>query len=256
MSEIVKRHEILAPLSKHGSALFTEYAGVNIPLYRYMKYIHFENFLDSGYFELGTLYEYRNEEEYGDEVGDVNEGARAFGAFPDGIPVVGGLSAVNAWILCLTAIPDEGFYKSFKADCYFEIFDTRFFVEISKALQYRFRWGSVGAVEYMDDDALSAAMIAWKMDGGPEPRCCRVKCLKYSHQHEVRAAWEPWTAEAQYLRDFRASSPAPFAMGASKEHLVEAALRDVKHPANFPNLRRAKFHAPDATQYVRLIERR
>ena len=46
------------------------------PLYKYTKYKFAKKMIEDGTFKIGTLYEFRNIEKHGNEIGDDDEGVR------------------------------------------------------------------------------------------------------------------------------------------------------------------------------------
>lgn len=189
-------------------------------IYKYMASKHAAHMLADGEIRLGTLYTYRNEEEFGPEVGDKDEGTvdlkksgftvidtadpRSTPAFfRSGLSVGPGsrlqiiardgigrrFEDPDCWIYCTSKYFDRAQMISIGYDTCIEIFDIEpFFFAVSREIQTRIRsfWGAAECV-YRD-----RAVEHTAYDGIPP---AFIKHPRFRGQTEVRALWIPKDGE-------------------------------------------------------------
>lgn len=167
--------------------LFLE-STIKPPLFRFTKRKWANIFFRTGQLRLGTLFDYAKNESYGDAIHDRHEGYCAF-ILPkdqpiDGIPVTRLTLARNNLLLCFTDKYADAMYEEFNADCCIIIHDMRFFTCIDNVLRNDFTELLMRRVNYIDKK---------KWDSMPrvDDFAGITKDVKFSHQMEVRALWEP-----------------------------------------------------------------
>lgn len=157
------------------------------PLYRFTKKKWATCFFNTGQLRLGTLFDYAQNEVYGDAIHDRHEGYCAF-RLPcvgdTGRPLVRLTLARNNLALCLTETYDESMYNEFGANSCIKIEDIRFFHCIDRVLEKDFTEPLLRRVTYIDKSR-------WDCIPNYEDFAGVVKDLKFSNQNEVRALWEP-----------------------------------------------------------------
>ena len=178
-------------------------------------------FFKKGSIKIGTLYEYRNEEELGGVVGDKKEGVhitelhspkgreidltdnspesnyfRKHVLRPDqqtsnvkivmeaGASLIGQTNSPNYYIYCITSSYDEEVMTEFDCDRCIEIFEPdKFFKAVSKVIRHKGVFDGVHTISYGN-----------KTTDHLNPHSTHPALLKedkYSNQAEVRAIWSP-----------------------------------------------------------------
>lgn len=263
ISSVAYLHEFETKKDGLKSSKFSRCTAVKFPLFRYTKRTFFEEFTESGRLRLGTLYGYRDIEKLGEQIGDETEGGWTMSNVPGNlspgeIPYVIGGSAVNAWMMCVSARQNKRLYRDFDANCCFQIHDFRFFTEIASALSDAGPIiGSIDAVEYYKDGgALVKKAIERKAVGKDFMVCLQKQIDRYGHQNEVRAVWEPWDEGAQNIRleNQKRLDDELGRLGSSKERMTAEILDGMVNPVNFPDLQARFVVVPDARRFVKLIE--
>ena len=180
-----------------------------------------DSFFKRGSIKIGTLYEYRNEEELGNVVGDDLEGVhitelhspegrkinlvdnspesnyfRKHILRPDqqasnvkiimeaGASLIAHTNSPDSYIYCLTSNYDEKVMKEFECDRCIEIFDPqKFFKAISKVIRHKGTFDGVHEISYgsKTTDHLNPHEIYPAL----------LKAQKYANQSEIRAIWTP-----------------------------------------------------------------
>ena len=156
------------------------------PLYRFTKRKWANFFFNTGQLRLGTIFDYAENENYGDAVHDRHEGYCAFrlNLGPDSKPAVRMTLARNNLVLCLSKKHENYMYEEFDANCCIRIDDIRFFQEIDKILQGEFTNLLLRPVTYLDKKR-------WDCLPDYEDFAGVMKDLKFEQQNEIRALWEP-----------------------------------------------------------------
>ncbi len=189
-------------------------------LYKYIKKEHIDLFKKNGSLKIGTLYEYRNEEDLGSVIGDDKEGVhitelnspqRREIDLADNTPesqyfrkllppdkqdvrpkiimmpdanVATHTTAPNCYLYCVTSKYDEDLMAEFGCDKCIEIFNPeKYFQAISKVIRHRGDY-----LGYFD------IVYGNKTTDYSNPHTihpCLLKDEKYRNQSEVRAIWSP-----------------------------------------------------------------
>lgn len=194
--------------------------------------------MKKGHLRIGTLYDFRDEERLGSEIGDKDEGTKTLttdgyhlidtknsntiprwlegyldGAFkPVGddarlqIHAQGGvrlrLTVRDRYVFCASFEFDSALIKNGEYDTCIEIFDPKsFFYTLSKKLKYNASYLAMGNCLY------KPRIILGEQDQGQDPSF--IKEDRYSYQKEFRAIWsannssiEPLFIEAKLARRF------------------------------------------------------
>lgn len=190
-------------------------------LYKYVKREHLEAFFRSGSLKIGTLYEYRNEEELGKVIGDGEEGSyvtellsphgrevdlacrspeanyfRQHILRPDqwdskvkivmeaGANLIANTNSPNYYIYCVSSVFDEQAMHQFGCDSCIEITNPeKFFKAISKVIRHKGGFDGVHRITYglKKTDYLNPHQVHPALLKDPQ----------YSYQSEVRAIWNP-----------------------------------------------------------------
>lgn len=191
------------------------------PLYKYLPKKYLEAFLRHGSLKIGTLYEYRKTEDYGDVVGDKNEGlhktelALAGGGeidlatsspeaeyfrthvlrpdqhhrkpkiiMADGARLVAHTNSPDLYIYCMTSEYSDAVMKEFGCDACLEIIHpAEFFTAISHVIRHKGRFDGLGPITYSD-----------KTTNYLKPHQIHPAVMKdthYEYQKEWRAIWVP-----------------------------------------------------------------
>ncbi|HCG8492895.1 hypothetical protein HJ097_14955 [Vibrio parahaemolyticus] len=184
-------------------------------LYKYMKKEHAKLLVEQGSLRIGTLYEFRDEEKHGKEIGDFQEGtkstymevgeanwntnnqpefSKSFFKLSDGATLkISGITlekpqnSPDFYIYCTTYEFDESAMRDFGYDaCVVIEQPERFFNCISKALKHKSSYeGSYNCV-------YQPRRMAHELDMGVHPAL--IKESAYSYQKEVRSIWRPDSA--------------------------------------------------------------
>ena len=186
-------------------------------LYKYMDRKWAREFLVNGIIRIGTLYEFRNVELHGAEIGDASEGRKDVysnklnyidTADPEGIPywmkqrigmsspgencrlqihardgMSGRYFEPDSYLYCMTDIYDEFAMLSMGYNCCIEVFDVESFCRaLSNKLSHKAEfWGSAKC-HYKD------RKVDERDDDIP---ASFIKEEEYAHQREVRTLWIP-----------------------------------------------------------------
>lgn len=190
-------------------------------LYKYLKREHLKAFFQFGSLKIGTLYEYRNEEELGKVIGDGEEGTyvtellspngreidlsgssaeadyfRQHVLRPDqwnskvkvvmeaGASLITNTNSPNYYIYCVSSHFDELVMHQFGCDSCIEIVHPeKFFKAISKVIRHKGGFEGVHRIAYgpKKTDHLNPH--------GVHPAL--LKDSEYSYQAEMRAIWKP-----------------------------------------------------------------
>jgi len=187
-------------------------------LFKYIKKEHLDAFFLRGSLRIGSLYEYRNVEQYGQVIGDNQEGVyqtvldrdgeyevdltkdsaetrffrqhftindpRINIVMGDGARVVVENYSLNLYIYCVTTEFNVDAMKAFGCDSCIEI--TRpgdFFSAISKAIRHKAKFGGAHAITYGNKTTSYTT---------PHPvHAALLKSKEYAFQKEFRAIWTP-----------------------------------------------------------------
>ena len=190
-------------------------------LYKYIKKEHLESFLKRGTLKIGTLYEYRNEEELGTVIGDDKEGthitelkspqgriidlasnspeAQYFKKhilrpnqqnsnvkiiMEEGANLIAHTNSPNYYIFCVTSEYGKEMMKEFNCDRCLEILDPeKFFKAISKVIRHKGAYEGNFKITY--ENKTTNYLNPHKIHP------VLLKDVKYSKQVEVRAVWSP-----------------------------------------------------------------
>lgn len=191
------------------------------PLYKYLPKRYLEAFLTHGSLKIGTLFEYRKTETYGDVIGDKDEGLHKTELFlpgggeidlasispeadyfrkhllrpdqqdsrvkiilEDGARIVAHSNSQDLYIYCMTSEYSPSVMKEFGCDACLEIVrPTEFFQAISRKIRYKAKFSGLGAINYMD-----------KTTHYTQPHTMHpavMKDVKYEYQKEWRVIWVP-----------------------------------------------------------------
>lgn len=190
-------------------------------LYKYIKKEHLKQFFKNGALKIGTLHEYRDEEQLGSVIGDEQEGIHKTeldategkeidltGNSPEaqyfrehvlredqqdikvkiimesGAKLISQKSSENYYIYCVTSEYSEDVMAEFNCNACIEISNPdKFFKEISKVIRHKGTLKGVFEIQY--DKKTTDYLNPHKV----HPVLQKEK--KYSNQAEVRAIWKP-----------------------------------------------------------------
>ncbi|MEZ8470771.1 hypothetical protein AB6D20_007280 [Vibrio splendidus] len=181
-------------------------------LYKYMKKEHAKLLLEQGSLRIGTLYEFRDEEKHGKEVGDNKEGTKSaymevdneqwspsnqpefsksfFNLGTNGSINISGVTlerpqnSPDFYIYCTTYEFDESAMRDFGYDTCIEIEQPeKFFKCISKSLKHKANYQGSHRCKYQP------RRLPHNLDSGVHPSL--VKEVEYAYQKEVRSIWVP-----------------------------------------------------------------
>lgn len=193
----------------------------NMPLYKYMPQKYLNAFLEKGSLKIGTLFEYRKNEIYGDVIGDKEEGVHVTelkipgggeirtdsptqeGAFIREFQKISGLQVTSGritvqgsgviairtqsqdqYIYCMSSEFNEDVMKQFECDSCLEIIRPQhFFDAISKVIHPLGKFHMASAINYRDRTA------SYKEPHQFHPSL--IKDGSYEYQKEWRAIWLP-----------------------------------------------------------------
>lgn len=191
------------------------------PLYKYLPKKYLEAFLSRGSLKIGTLYEYRKTEAYGEVIGDKNEGLHKTELFlpgggeidlasaspeaeyfrkhvlrPDqrdakvkiilenGARLIAHSNSEDLYIYCMTSEYSPGVMKEFGCDACLEIFRPReFFNAISRKIRHKAKFNGLDPIQYMNKTT------HYKSPHTIHPAV--MKDIEYEYQKEWRAIWIP-----------------------------------------------------------------
>lgn len=186
-------------------------------LFKYGKAAHVHSMLTEGTFRIGTLFEYRTEEQYGCRIGDSAEGRDSLyddadydlskpGSFPKmareffdtsrspknsyvkDLRILLRRNSVNLYLFCMSKVFDHALMKDFGYDSAFRIDEPlQFFHEISLTLR---RLGITRDTVHVRSCVYRPKHVKYT-DQIYEESPALVKELKYANQQEVRAIWTP-----------------------------------------------------------------
>lgn len=166
--------------------------------------------LTLGILKIGTLFEYRDEEKYGDKIGDAKEGKKSLVMdvenaswneknqpdFTKGIMKFGKEASVNFvnfrfakeeespnhYLYCTSEVFDQALFPEFKSDTCVVIHNTiGFFSAVNSRMKATF--------EGLFPCQYTSREVAYDKDHGIHPAL--IKDPKYRNQKEVRALWQP-----------------------------------------------------------------
>lgn len=187
-------------------------------LYKYMPQKYLDNFFKRGSLKVGTLYEYRKVEQYGEAIGDGAEGIlvtkfshqagisvdlgsnspealylrKTFGFVgPPGAIIefspAGGINhrveSENAYIFCTTSEYNADVMREFGGACIEIVRPDEFFKAISHTIRHKGTFQHCGPIEYKERET--------RWDKPHSTHACMVKDSRYAYQKEVRTIWAP-----------------------------------------------------------------
>jgi len=191
---------------------------VNLPIYKYMKRRHVNSFMKDGTIRVGTLYDFRNEEKHGAEIGDKDEGTKTLTTdgyhcldtvdpntfppwykkhFEESIKVQGGgrlqfhardgfrlkLTVPDRFVFCASHEFDGALIENGEYDACLKInYPLEFFNSLTNKMKHKAAWLGMGYCTYRP------RLILGENDMGHEPSL--IKEERYAYQKEVRSAWE------------------------------------------------------------------
>lgn len=199
------------------------------PLYKFLPKRYLEAFLNRGCLKIGTLYEYRKIEDYGNVIGDKNEGLHKTELFlpgggeidlasnsleaeyfrkhvlrpdqqdakvkivlEDGARLIAHSNSQDLYIYCMSSEYNPSVMKEFGCDACLEIFrPNEFFEAISRKIRHKAEFNELGPIKYMD-----------KTTHYSQPHTIHpaaMKDVEYDYQNEWRAIWVPEKAPRQPL---------------------------------------------------------
>lgn len=181
-------------------------------LYKYMKSEHAEMFFRNGTLRIGTLFDFKKNENFNEAVGDKHEGSHypymdvvepiysgnmnslqksflkgaislAPGASISNLKIVREVTSSDFFVFCMTTEPSRDAMEEFECDICIEIADPTSFI---KALtrKVKSKTGDLawhGHVTYMRKD------YPYMKETGLHPAC--TKDERYMYQKEYRAIW-------------------------------------------------------------------
>lgn len=176
-------------------------------LYKYLKKNHANLLLKKGSFRLGTLYEYRDEESYGQVIGDASEGTRlayeeidhvtrenqskfskqfvnleAEGSGMSNLTLQVEQHSPDCYIYCTAEEFDKNALSDFGYDTCVVIEDpNRFFAALSHTIRHKAKFEGIFHCQYMLRE------VHYTSDIPP----AIIKDPKYQNQKEVRGVWSP-----------------------------------------------------------------
>jgi hypothetical protein len=199
------------------------------PLFKYLPKKYLEAFLDRGSLKIGTLYEYRKTETYGNVIGDNNEGLHKTELFlpgggeidlasdtpeaeyfrqhvlrpdqrdakvklilEDGARFIAHSNSEDLYIYCLTSEYSPAVMREFGCDACLEIFRPQeFFEVISRKIRHKAKFNGLGRIQYINKTT------HYKQPHMIHPAA--MKDLEYEYQKEWRAIWIPNKFQCQPL---------------------------------------------------------
>ncbi|MEG5938846.1 hypothetical protein UXO69_05125 [Enterobacter hormaechei] len=181
-------------------------------LYKYMKSEYAETFLKNGTLRIGTLMDFKKNENFNEAIGDKNEGShfpqidfqgktytanlnnsqKSFlkgalelpsGSFMSGFSVVREITSKDFYVYCLTIEPSRKAMDVFECDTCIEISNPLNFLSLlTKKVSEKSRGLSWhGPVSYLDKH--------YQYDNDPGYHPATTKDIKYSYQKEYRFIW-------------------------------------------------------------------
>lgn len=234
-----------SPLFKD-DCLLQVWGNFKYPLYRYTSYDHFEKSCRTGLWSLGALFSYRDTVSFTNGQGDAAEGQRFINNINTPIPGIEipfyfDMTAKNQHLMSCTTEMNSEFYEWPSNDCCFEISDEQFFVEIAKAANATVWDSQIASAKYCSDQQLVLSIIeASKNKENPRIWVNQHKPIDQAWQKEVRFMMEPYTTGRAYIEE-NPNPNGPFPRN---------------HKGLIPNLQRAEFFSPQASRYVKLVEKR
>ena len=192
---------------------------MQLPLYKYMKKKYVHDFFKNGTIRIGTLYDFREIEKHGPEIGDIDEGTKTLttdgyhmidtadpSTLPswleesfqntfklksesgqliiharDGIRVR--LTVPDRFVFSVSDKFDEKLMHEFGYDSCIKINDPKeFFTALTNKMKHMASW------MMLDHCIYRSRIIIGEHDIGLEPSL--IKEERYSYQKEVRAIWE------------------------------------------------------------------
>lgn len=196
---------------------------LNRPIYKYMKKRHAVAFFKEGLIRIGTLYDFRQEEKHGEEIGDKDEGTKTLTtddyhvidtSHPETIPAWLGadfakafklqdgarlqihardgvhlrLTAPDQYVFCASHELDGALIRNGEYECCVKISNPLgFFGALTQKLKHKATWLGIGMCIYRP------RLILGHEDIGLEPSL--IKEERYAHQKEVRGIWEACSEE-------------------------------------------------------------
>lgn len=226
-----------------GEARFGELGQVSYPLYRYTRLDWFNAAKFSGNWWLGTLFGYRDLADFHRQ--DRGEGSRwdskRISARLGANGLIGG-DARNMWTMCCAQQRSERFFNWPDNNCCFSINNERFFVEIARGLSNRAKSSVIAQVGYAGwEEFIDIAERDELVPNRFEVDMARWKLPGDEWQAEVRLMIEPWCPMLP-------PGPDTFNWAAPDLNMMQAGF--------LPKLQPTFSFAPDAAQYVSLIEER
>ncbi len=193
-------------------------------LFKYCRQEHMEKFFTDGSLRIGTLYDYRSEEDHGIEIGDHKEGALVFSGTGENLtkqqlaemPLLRGIIDApdggtigrvtftdciidrgDLYIFSTSQDYSRGAHLQWAEDptaqynaCYSINSARLFFREVSRAISKKAKFLGFGQVHYYDSDqgldirSPLGHLHPGQLKGGK----------RYSQQMEIRAYWQPLSA--------------------------------------------------------------
>lgn len=198
--------------------------------YKYMKAEHAKMFFHNGKIRIGTLLDFKKNENFNSAVGDKNEGSH----FPN-LPIIGtltyeNLSSKDAYFLngiikmspgssmsgitiereiqsndyymyCLATKPSREAMQAFECDTCIEIGNISAFLD---AITRKIR-GKANLLEWKGKVTYLDKRYHHSQETGLNPAI--TKDLKYSYQNEYRALWKPKDGLEKNLKPFFINAP-------------------------------------------------
>ena len=191
-----------------------------MPLYKYLEKEHLESFFSTGLIKIGSLYGYRKAEEFGEFIGDKDEGLsktiltsvnqhqfalndsspeanfilRHLDVPPErhhvqfqlgaGTQIIASNQSPDYYIYCVSSQFNKETMEKSGYDSCIEILDVEaFFKKISKKIKHKATYQDVCYVNYQnrETDHLNPHFLPPAL----------IKDTKYAFQKEVRALWNP-----------------------------------------------------------------
>lgn len=204
----------------HGGCLLT-YRALVVRLYKYLPKKYLEAFVSRGSLKIGTLYEYRKTEQYGNVIGDKNEGLHKtelslagggeidLGIYSleaeffrrhilrpdqqatnvkivlaDGARLISHTNSPDLYIYCMSSKYDPKVMDQFGCDACLEIVNPMgFFRAITHRIRHKARFDGFGPVRYMSKDT------HYTRPHQIHPAI--MKDPEFVYQNEWRAIWVP-----------------------------------------------------------------
>lgn len=252
----VYRKLVIAAESIGPETFLLERDPIPFPHYRYLDREFCEAFFYDGSLRLGTIFGYAKQGDYQGFRFDENEGIISF--FTDetdlwdiDVPVRYSSNCHNAYTLCASKHLARDTANLFKANSCVAIQSLEFYVEISKIVNNIVSHiGSLSTIQYTSKNAMARHILDNRLEELPAtdavkhmPPIARTKLLKHSREHEVRAIWEPVSAQADKNRS-------PYGQLIAEESYTEFFGKRVQENTLLGNL---NIKVPEARKFAKPI---